>query len=125
VGGNCGNGIAEIEGVIAGMHGEGLDVPLIAKSNAGIPQWISNELIYDASPDDMGQYALRSRALGATIIGGCCGNTPAHVHSIAQALSQPLTAEQLSELAAVAGNNGNNGIPSAERQRTRRREGSK
>lgn len=131
VGGNCGNGIAEIEGVIAGMHREMPEVVLIAKSNAGIPQWISNELVYDASPEDMGQYALRSRALGAAIIGGCCGNTPDHIRSIAAALSQPLTAEQLSELAAVADERGNNssgvsnGTSPVERQRTRRREGSK
>jgi len=129
VGGNCGNGIAEIEGVIDGMHSEAPGAVLIAKSNAGIPQWIKNELIYDASPDDMGQYALRSRALGASIIGGCCGNTPDHIRSIAAALSQPLTADQLSELAAVThaqGNNGGgNGTPPTERPRTRRREASK
>lgn len=128
VGGNCGNGIAEIEGVIAGMSREGLGIPLIAKSNAGIPQWINNELIYDASPEDMGQYALRSRALGASIIGGCCGNTPAHIHSIAQALSQPMTTEQMSELAAATNAtnaaNGSSETAPTQRSRTRRREGS-
>jgi 5-methyltetrahydrofolate--homocysteine methyltransferase len=127
VGGNCGNGIAEIEGVIANMHREAPDVLLIAKANAGIPQWINNKLIYDATPADMGQYAWRSRALGASLIGGCCGNTPAHVQAIAEALRNPLTAGQLNGLSAVTttmngnGSNGN-GTEPTERRRVRRRE---
>jgi 5-methyltetrahydrofolate--homocysteine methyltransferase len=123
VGGNCGNGIAEIEGVIAGMRHEGVDIPLIAKSNAGIPQWINNELVYDASPEDMGEHARRVRAFGATIIGGCCGNTPAHIRSIAGALALPLSAEELQQLAPGFGaTNGSNGVSAPQRQRSRRRE---
>jgi 5-methyltetrahydrofolate--homocysteine methyltransferase len=126
VGGNCGNGIAEIEGVIANMHREAPDVLLIAKANAGIPQWINNELIYDATPEVMGRYALRVRALGASLIGGCCGNTPAHIRAIAEAVRQPLTAEQLAALAAAKttgesdASNGR-GIEATEHRRVRRR----
>lgn len=100
IGGNCGNGIAEIEGVIDAMHKAAPDVFLIAKANAGIPQWKNNELIYDATPPVMGRYAQRVRALGASFVGGCCGNTPAHVRAIADALSVPVAEEVLAELAA-------------------------
>jgi 5-methyltetrahydrofolate--homocysteine methyltransferase len=75
---------------------------LIAKANAGIPQWKNNELIYDATPPVMGRYAQRVRALGASFVGGCCGNTPAHVRAIADALSVPVSEEVLAELAAEA-----------------------
>lgn len=89
IGGNCGNGIREIEAVIAAMRREDPDVRLIAKANAGMPQWRHDELIYDATPSVMGEYARRVRALGANFIGGCCGNGPAHIAAIAEALKTP------------------------------------
>lgn len=90
IGANCGNGINEIEDVIYAMHQEAPEVRLIAKANAGLPQWRDNELHYDASPAIMGQYAQRIHALGATLIGGCCGNGPEHVAAIAAAAATPL-----------------------------------
>lgn len=86
VGGNCGNGPAEIEGVIHGMHQVRPDIPLIAKSNAGIPQVVDGRPVYNGTPEIMAEYARRVRALGATIIGACCGSTPAHVRAMAKAL---------------------------------------
>lgn len=100
IGGNCGNGIEEIERVIHEMHEAAPDVLLIAKANAGIPQWQNNELVYDATPSRMGNYAQRVRALGASFVGGCCGNTPDHIRSIAGAIDLPLTAEQAEQLLA-------------------------
>lgn len=100
IGGNCGNGIQEIEDVIAAMHQAAPDVLLIAKANAGIPHWHNNELIYDATPPVMGNYARRAQALGASFIGGCCGNTPAHIQAIAESLQHELTSEERAELVA-------------------------
>ncbi len=86
IGGNCGNGPAEIEAVITAMHDAAPDIPLIAKANAGIPHWESGELKYDGTPEVMAGYALRVNELGAKLIGGCCGNTPAHIQTMAEAL---------------------------------------
>jgi 5-methyltetrahydrofolate--homocysteine methyltransferase len=86
IGANCGNGINEIEDVIYAMHQEAPEVRLIAKANAGLPQWRDNELYYDASPVTMAQYAQRIGALGASLIGGCCGNGPEHIAAIAGAV---------------------------------------
>jgi 5-methyltetrahydrofolate--homocysteine methyltransferase len=120
IGGNCGNGIDEIEGVISAMHREAPDVRLIAKANAGMPKWRHNEMVYDATPAVMGQYARRVRGLGATFIGGCCGNGPAHIAAIAEGLMSPLTDEELvalrTELTA-----GENGPEPGVRERSRRR----
>lgn len=87
IGGNCGNGPDEIEGVIAAMHQAAPDIPLIAKSNAGIPKWIDNRLIYDGTPEVMGLYARRVYGLGARLVGGCCGNTPEHIQTMNAALA--------------------------------------
>jgi 5-methyltetrahydrofolate--homocysteine methyltransferase len=86
LGGNCGNGPAEIEGVIQAMHAADPGAALVAKSNAGLPKYVDGEIVFDATPDVMARHALRARALGAKIIGGCCGNTPEHVRAMAEAL---------------------------------------
>lgn len=123
VGGNCGNGIAEIEGVIDAMHRAAPDVRLIAKANAGIPQWRNNELIYDATPLIMGRYAQRVRALGACFIGGCCGNGPDHIAAIAAALRAPLSdADRAALVGEMAANNDTGAAePPTARERTYRR----
>jgi homocysteine S-methyltransferase len=34
----------------------------------------------------MGEFAKKYAALGARVIGGCCGNTPEHIAAISKAL---------------------------------------
>lgn len=91
IGANCGNGTDELEDVIHAMHREVPDVTLIAKANAGLPQWRDNVLHYDATPSSMAEYAQRVRALGASLIGGCCGNGPEHIRAIADTANVPLS----------------------------------
>ncbi len=86
LGANCGNGVSEIEGVIQAMRGVDKQVLLIAKSNAGIPQWVNNELVYDGTPEVMAGYARTVQGLGARLIGACCGSTPKHIRAMADAL---------------------------------------
>lgn len=86
IGGNCGNGPEEILAVIQKMHAAMPEVTLVAKSNAGIPQLIKGKSVHSASPADMAQCALDVHRAGARIIGGCCGNTPAHLQAMAEAL---------------------------------------
>jgi 5-methyltetrahydrofolate--homocysteine methyltransferase len=123
-GGNCGNGPAEIEGVIHGMRvalgARGLrfeasdeaqaatslksqvsSLPLIAKSNAGMPEIIDGRAVYSGTPAIMADYARRVRALGADIIGACCGSTPDHIRAIARALRE-LPALSLDEVALAS-----------------------
>ena len=88
IGGNCGNGPDEIEGVVHGMHTTDKKIALVAKSNAGMPEIIDGAAVYSGTPDVMAEYARRVRALGATIIGACCGSTPAHIAAMNDALRQ-------------------------------------
>ncbi len=88
-GGNCGNGPAEIEGVIEKMHAVNPSAVLVAKANAGLPQLIDGQTTYDATPQDMADYARRVHEKGARIIGACCGSTPQHIEAIARALGVP------------------------------------
>jgi 5-methyltetrahydrofolate--homocysteine methyltransferase len=88
LGGNCGNGPAEIEGVISKMRAASPEAVLIAKSNAGMPRLEGGLPVYDATPEIMGEHAIRVHDLGANIIGGCCGSTPEHIRAIARALGR-------------------------------------
>ena len=90
IGGNCGNGPDELEAVIYAMSLVGAGIPLVAKSNAGMPVVVDGKAMYNATPEIMAECARRMRAFGATIIGGCCGSTPAHIEAMKNALyTQP------------------------------------
>ena len=88
LGANCGNGTEEIEIVIGKMAELNPEKPLIAKANAGIPHVENGVVVYDATPEIMGEYARKVFALGASLIGGCCGSTPDHLAEMKAALDQ-------------------------------------
>ena len=87
LGGNCGNGPEEIEGVIQAMYATDQVYPFVAKSNAGIPKYEDGHLYYDGTPEVMAEYAVKVRNYGARIIGACCGSTPAHIAAMREALA--------------------------------------
>ena len=62
------------------------DAALIAKANAGVPHWHGAEIHYSGTPELMQVYAGLAVDCGARIVGGCCGNTPAHVAAIRRGL---------------------------------------
>ncbi|MBP6469714.1 MAG: homocysteine S-methyltransferase family protein [Chloroflexi bacterium] len=90
IGANCGNGPDEIIEVITRMHAFDDRVSLIAKANAGMPQYRDGRTVYDATPAEMAAYATAVRQNGAHIIGACCGSTAVHIAAIAQTLHRPL-----------------------------------
>ena len=85
-GGNCGNGPDEMLAVIEKMHAASPGAILVAKSNAGAPEFVNGATVYRAAPGTMAEAALQLRAAGARIIGGCCGTVPAHLAAMARAL---------------------------------------
>jgi 5-methyltetrahydrofolate--homocysteine methyltransferase len=86
IGGNCGNGPDEIEAVITAMHAADPDLVLVSKANAGLPRLEHGHPVYDAGPEEMAEHARRVYALGARIIGACCGSTPDHIRAMVAAL---------------------------------------
>lgn len=78
MGANCGNNFKDTEAALQEMRAIA-KVPLISKANAGIPQWQGAELAYSGTPEVMAAHAHHVHQEGVAIIGGCCGNTPAHV----------------------------------------------
>jgi 5-methyltetrahydrofolate--homocysteine methyltransferase len=124
VGGNCGNGPAEIEAVIYAMHEAQPDIPLVAKSNAGIPEFVDGQAVYSGTPDVMADYARRVRAFGATIVGACCGSTPDHIRAMREALrALPLLDPAALELARAVAQRQNGDASRRLREERRARRG--
>ena len=86
IGGNCGNGPDELIPVIAKMRAAEPDVVLVGKSNAGMPELVDMKAVYRAAPEMMATYAIDIRDAGASIIGACCGSTPAHLAAMSRSL---------------------------------------
>jgi 5-methyltetrahydrofolate--homocysteine methyltransferase len=88
LGANCGTGSDELIEAIREMRKAAPEAVLVAKANAGIPQVIGSDVVYNGSPEVMRDYARKVYQEGARLIGGCCGNTPAHVKAMAEALQK-------------------------------------
>jgi 5-methyltetrahydrofolate--homocysteine methyltransferase len=88
VGANCGTTLENMENVISEYAELAPDFPLWAKPNAGLPRMdVETETaVYDLTPEQMGEYAKKYVALGARVVGGCCGSTPEHVAGIVKAV---------------------------------------
>jgi len=62
-------------------------VPLIAKPNAGLPQWQDGRTVFSMGAAAFGVFGPEFVAAGAGILGGCCGTTPEHIRSLANGLA--------------------------------------
>lgn len=83
IGVNCGTGPEHMVEVVKRLRTVS-DLPIIAMPNAGMPELVNGETVFPASPDEMAAYVERLASAGASIIGGCCGTTPAHIAAMAQ-----------------------------------------
>ena len=86
-GANCGVGASDLLRTVLGFAAQGIERPIIAKGNAGIPKYHDGHIHYDGTPELMGEYAVMARDCGATIVGGCCGTMPEHLEHMHRALS--------------------------------------
>jgi 5-methyltetrahydrofolate--homocysteine methyltransferase len=87
VGANCGTSLENMEKVAQEYAAAEPGFPLWIKPNAGMPRLLDGNTVYDVLPAQMGEFARKYAALGARVVGGCCGNTPEHVAAIAKALN--------------------------------------
>jgi 5-methyltetrahydrofolate--homocysteine methyltransferase len=126
-GANCGVGASDLLRTIVGFSDAKPDLPVIAKSNAGIPKYVDGSIIYDGTPDLMADYAVLALASGAKIIGGCCGTMPEHLEKMRRALestpkpekpSLDLIAERLGGFSSES--DGSDGAAEPKRRKRRR-----
>lgn len=86
LGANCTVGPAVLVGVVGELV-RGTQLPVTVQPNAGVPQRLGGQLRYARNAAYFAEAAHRFVAAGATLLGGCCGTTPAHVRAISQAVA--------------------------------------
>lgn len=90
IGINCSMGPA---GILHNLQSMAAHLPpgtrLSAQPNAGWPERVGGRIMYPATPEYFGEYALAFVEAGARLVGGCCGTTPEHIAHMRAALDDP------------------------------------
>lgn len=85
VGMNCSTGPEAMLEPIAKMA-EYAAIPLLAKPNAGMPELIDGQTVFNVEPEEFAEVGKKLVEEGAAIIGGCCGTTPEHIRALKEAV---------------------------------------
>ncbi|MDZ4179413.1 MAG: homocysteine S-methyltransferase family protein, partial [Coriobacteriia bacterium] len=81
VGMNCGLGPEQMLPLVEAMAAA-TSLPLIVQPNAGLPRLEHGATVFPGTADEMGMHAARFVGLGASLVGSCCGSTPAFTGAI-------------------------------------------
>ncbi len=88
IGLNCGFGPEKMLPHVRRLA-ERTSLPIIAKPNAGMPRVENGKTVYDLGPEAFARGVVALVEAGASIVGGCCGSTPAHIAALRDALEVP------------------------------------
>lgn len=84
IGANCGNGIADMIGIVKEIRQVNAAVPILVHANAGLPQYHDGQTVFPESPEDMASMVGDIARAGVNILGGCCGTTPEHISRVSE-----------------------------------------
>lgn len=82
VGANCGNGVEEYVPICQRLAAA-TRLPVWIKPNAGIPELVDGEVVYQTTAEEFASVLPRLVEAGAAFVGGCCGTTPAFITTMA------------------------------------------
>ena len=121
IGANHGAGLLAALAALEQMGSDGK--PLAALPNIGLASLAGGRVIYPhASPEYFAEFAAHARELGARVIGGCCGTTPAEIAAIRSAVEEqrkpraPLSFEERELLVALGEEQRETGLARALRE---------
>ena len=86
VGANCSQGPQPMLETVQRMAAVARRLKLSAMPNAGAPAMVDGRYVYLCTPEYMASYARRFIAAGASVVGGCCGTTPAHIRNLVRSV---------------------------------------
>ena len=75
---NCGLGPVQMKGILKDIL-EAASVPVLVNPNAGLPRSENGRTVYDIDEKEFARVMEELVLMGAVIVGGCCGTTPAHI----------------------------------------------
>lgn len=86
VGVNCSVGPDQLEAIVGNLKSN-LDIPILAKPNAGIPKIDEKgNAHYSMDADTFAECMNKLKVCGASVIGGCCGTTPEYIAKMCRTL---------------------------------------
>ncbi|HVV09526.1 homocysteine S-methyltransferase family protein [Amycolatopsis sp.] len=91
IGANCTIGPQHMLDIVKQLKGT---LPISAQPNAGLPRRIGRRFEYGVDGDYFARYARAHAEHGASIVGGCCGTTPAHIREVVARLADLRPPEQ-------------------------------
>lgn len=62
------------------------ELPVIVQANAGLPAMVDSNTVFNITPAEFADYAVKMAELGVSIIGGCCGTNPVYIEKLREKL---------------------------------------
>jgi 5-methyltetrahydrofolate--homocysteine methyltransferase len=86
IGVNCGLGPAGMMEVVRQWLPRA-SMPFLVKPNAGLPRLEDDRTVFPMGPEEFAAETAKFVELGAKVLCGCCGTTPAHIAALARAVA--------------------------------------
>ncbi len=86
LGANCSVGPKQLKKIVPALV-NAATVPVIIQPNAGLPVVENGKTVFKVTPEEFADDMADIAALGARILGGCCGTTPAHIKAAVEKLA--------------------------------------
>ena len=80
---NCGLGPKQVKELYAGLRGC-CSLPVAINPNAGMPRVDGGRTVFDVGPQEFAEDMEELQAMGAWMLGGCCGTSPAHIAALVE-----------------------------------------
>ena len=81
IGANCGTGIENYTDLARELCSMG-KAPVWIKANAGLPELIGKEIVYKQTASEYAAFIPRLLDSGVSVVGGCCGTSPAFIEAM-------------------------------------------
>jgi methionine synthase / methylenetetrahydrofolate reductase(NADPH) len=95
VGANCSQGPQPMLETVQRMAAAATRIKVSAQPNAGAPAMVEGRYVYLCTPEYMASYARRFIEAGVSVVGGCCGTTPAHIRNLVRSVRMVQPARQV------------------------------
>jgi 5-methyltetrahydrofolate--homocysteine methyltransferase len=104
IGLNCSVGPAEMLDMAAELM-RWTNLPVIVKANAGLPSLVDGCTVFNVDENEFAYHCGRLLNIGVSVIGGCCGTTPAFIEKLAGLLKnrRPVQRDKVSVSALCSG----------------------
>ena len=83
IGFNCGLGPEQMKKLLPQLT-TCCSLPIVMNPNAGLPVVVNGQTTFQVTPEEFAQSVKTLIEMGASVVGGCCGTTPAHIKCVVE-----------------------------------------